>query len=75
MIKFFGQAFLKAKYFADLFLHGSDEVTVEPTVEPQYGGGYAQARANHLRRMQQIDEQDVEDIAMIFSLFRSMSRG
>lgn len=36
-----------------------------------YGG----ARAQHLRRLQQIDEQDVEDIAMIFSLFRSMVCG
>ena len=66
-----GKSWLRA--WADSW--GPQEAVVETPVEPQYGGVYEQQRANHLRRMQQIDEQDVEDIAMIFSLFRSMSRG
>jgi hypothetical protein len=48
--------------------------TIRP-VDPGYGGNAAHARANHIRRMQEIDEQDVEDITMMVSLFRSMGRG
>ena len=48
----------------------------QPAIQQQgAGGNAAHARAMHLRRMQEIDEQDVEDIVMMFSLFRSINRG
>lgn len=73
---FFAQEFFTSGFFTAWFF--TWPLPVEPPADVDVSSGYAQqnrARANHIRRMQQIDEQDVEDIAMIFSLFRSMCRG
>ena len=58
-----------------LLFAGTSNVPQQVIQQQDLGGNAAHARAQHLRRMQEIDEQDVEDIVMMFSLFRSIGRG